>query len=207
MSTNPWVWVAAILTLCIYSFLYRENPFYRFAEHLLVGVSAGYGMAIVWHNSFIAKVWDPLVIHHQWWVILPLLIGVLVLAIFIPKYNWLIRIPIAFWVGSSAGISVPLAFQTDIFRQMQGAILTPGDFPNFWMGISAVVAFIGVVATLTYFYFSKEHKGFIGKTARAGIIFIMIAFGASFGYTVMARVSLLVGRVQFLLHDWLGLVR
>ena len=35
----------------------------------------------------------------------------------------------------------------------------------------------------------------------------MIAFGASFGYTVMARVSLLIGRIQFLLHDWLGVIQ
>ena len=34
----------------------------------------------------------------------------------------------------------------------------------------------------------------------------MISFGASFGYTVMARVSLLLGRFQFLLGDWLHLV-
>jgi hypothetical protein len=35
----------------------------------------------------------------------------------------------------------------------------------------------------------------------------MVTFGASFGYTVMARISLLTGRVLFLIDDWLGLVR
>jgi hypothetical protein len=34
----------------------------------------------------------------------------------------------------------------------------------------------------------------------------MVTFGASFGYTVMARISLLTGRVQYLLRDWLGLI-
>ena len=34
-------WIAAFLTLCVFSFLYRENPFYRFAEHLFVGSAAG----------------------------------------------------------------------------------------------------------------------------------------------------------------------
>ena len=36
-----------------------------------------------------------------------------------------------------------------------------------------------------------------------GILFIMVAFGASFGYTVMARISLLIGRFQFLIDDWI----
>ena len=66
---------------------------------------------------------------------------------------------------------------------------------------------IGVVCTLIYFFFSREHKGLLGYTSRLGIIFIMIGFGASFGYTVMARVSLLIGRVQFLLGPWLGLIQ
>ena len=47
------VWVAALLTLCIYSFLYRDNPFYRFAEHLFVGISVGYGIVLSIHQGFI----------------------------------------------------------------------------------------------------------------------------------------------------------
>jgi hypothetical protein len=46
----------------------------------------------------------------------------------------------------------------------------------------------------------------VGGVAKVGIVFLMIGFGSSFGYTVMARVSLLIGRVQFLLEDWLGLI-
>jgi hypothetical protein len=35
----------------------------------------------------------------------------------------------------------------------------------------------------------------------------MITFGASFGYTVMSRMSLLIGRIDFLFGDWLGMIR
>ena len=66
---------------------------------------------------------------------------------------------------------------------------------------------LGVITTLVYFFFSKEHKGLLGKTASVGIWFIMIAFGASFVYTVMARISLLIGRMNFLLYDWLGVIK
>ena len=68
------------------------------------------------------------------------------------------------------------------------------------------VSVVGVFATLVYFFFSKEHKGLLGGTAKLGIWFLMVAFGASFGYTVMARVSLLIGRLTFLLRDWLHLI-
>ena len=46
------IWIAAFLTLCIYSFLYRDNPFYRFAEHLFVGVSLGYSIVLSIHQAF-----------------------------------------------------------------------------------------------------------------------------------------------------------
>jgi hypothetical protein len=76
--------------------------------------------------------------------------------------------------------------------------MTAGS-PNYLL--TAIVV-LGVVSTLIYFYFSKEHVGVLGVTARVGIWFIMIAFGAHFGYTVMGRISLLIGRVYFLYHDW-----
>ena len=52
-----------------------------------------------------------------------------------------------------------------------------------------------------------EHKSAIGGVSVIGVWFLMIAFGASFGYTVMARMSLLIGRMQFLLKDWLGIIQ
>ena len=64
-----------------------------------------------------------------------------------------------------------------------------------------------VFTALFYFFFSVEHKGVFGATAKFGSWVIMVAFGAQFGFTVMARVSLLIGRIQFLLGDWLGLVQ
>jgi hypothetical protein len=70
----------------------------------------------------------------------------------------------------------------------------------------SVILLIGVMCTLAYFFFSREHKGALGVASRIGIIFVMVGFGAAFGYTVMARISLLIGRLQFLLGPWLGII-
>jgi len=66
-----------------------------------------------------------------------------------------------------------------------------------------LIILVGVVSVLVYFFFSVEHSGAVGKVSRVGIWFLMVSFGASFGYTIMARLSLLIGRVTFLLDDWL----
>jgi hypothetical protein len=72
-------------------------------------------------------------------------------------------------------------------------------------GMAALIL-IGVCAVVVYFFFSVEHTGAVGAISRVGIWFIMVAFGASFGFTIMARISLLIGRMQFLLGDWLSLL-
>ncbi|MCU0726945.1 MAG: hypothetical protein MUE73_14325 [Planctomycetes bacterium] len=68
------------------------------------------------------------------------------------------------------------------------------------------ILIVGTFCALMYFFFSVPHTGAVGRVARFGVLFLMIGFGASFGYTVMGRLSLLIGRVLFLLKDWLGLI-
>ena len=210
MSSDPWIWIGALLTLMIFSFLFRDNPFYKFAEHLFVGVANGYYIVYYWHNALWPNLFEPLLFDpslvNKVILIIPLLLGLMYFTRFIPKIGWLVRIPIGFMIGWGAGISIPAYFQAFLIKQLEGAIITPQNFTTPILGVWAVISLIGVVCTLVYFYFSKAHTGILKPAARIGIIFIMIGFGASFGYTVMARVSLLIGRIQFLLGPWLGLI-
>ena len=68
-----------------------------------------------------------------------------------------------------------------------------------WQKFNLSLIFVGVICTLTYFFFSVEHEGIVGGISKIGVVFIMVGFGAAFGNTVMGRVSLLIGRVQFLI--------
>ena len=66
--------------------------------------------------------------------------------------------------------------------------------------LNAIIILIGVSSVLFYFFFSVEHTGPGKIVARTGILFLMISFGAAFGYTVMARMSLLIGRLTDLIE-------
>jgi len=191
--------IAAILTLFIFSFLYKDNPFYRFAEHLLVGVSMGYAIPLVYINAFIPFVYRPIFLEGNFWLIIPSCIGILYIFRFTKNLSWLSRYPIAFGMGI-VGMGVPMSMHSSVLVQMRNA-MRPVD------SINSLLIFIGTVTILLYFYFSKPHKGLYGKITNVGIWFMMVGFGASFGYTVMARISLLIGRVQFLLGDFLGFIK
>jgi hypothetical protein len=71
-------------------------------------------------------------------------------------------------------------------------------------GYSQIIILIGAIAALVYFFFSTPHRGAIGKVATFGVWTLMIGFGATFGFTVMNRISLFVNRVQFLWLTWMN---
>lgn len=212
MSFDPFVWIAAILTLCIFSFLYKDNPLYRFAEHLFVGVAGGYSICIVWYNSLKPNLIVPLiggdtVLSDRLLLLVPAALSLFMLARLIPRIAWVSRFAIAFMVGTSVGPSIPSTLQARVLEQIGGIVKlgAPSDGTLLTVFNSLCLA-VGTICGLVYFYFSKEHKGVFGAAARVGIWFLMVGFGAAFGYTVMARVSLLIGRILFLMRDWLGLV-
>jgi len=367
------IWIIAFFTLALFSFMYKDNPVYKVAEHIFAGLTAGYQVGLVWHTVVLQKLWDPMM-GGDWWLFIPGILGFLMFARFWEKFSWVSRVSLAFVMGVTAGIFLISQLHGLVLPQMQSTMIastekidgsadafyfnqgelvlvndeaeiteattpvaapSPADslvstdnlpvidslvdtvpapvappvfeafplaklgstsssrdsvlikgadevviraeftdtsaleFGEFYAltfrikhsegapmdiveskvyannGISVtepapgsfvaeypynppdtldagvynlafkverrsvmflltIIIVVGVVSTLIYFYFSKEHTGALGVAAKVGIWFIMISFGAHFGYTVMGRVSLLIGRVQFLIEDWIG---
>ncbi len=193
--------IAALLTLCVLSFLFRENPFYRFAEHLAVGISAGYWMIILYNQSFIAKVVIPLR-EGNLLPIIPCLLGLLLFTRFFGKIGWVSRIPMAYILGVGSGAEIPLILQTYVLQQVH-ATMRPVGFTGAMLA-NLLIALM-VVCGVAYFFFSTRHTGAFGVATRVGIWTLMIGFGATFGFTVMGRFSLLLGRVNFLV-DWTRMI-
>ena len=192
--------IAAILTLFIFSFLYRDNPFYKFAEYLLVGISVGYFIVISIKTTVVPKLIFPIFREGDLLYLIPGILGFFMFLRFFPKLAWLSRISMALIIGAGAGVSIPAMMQAQIFAQMKASM---GSFAS----INNIIVVLAVITTLSYFFFSREHKGALGTSAKIGVFFMMLFFGATFGYTVMSRVTLLIGRAQFLLGDFLGIIK
>lgn len=198
-------WVATGLTLFIFTFLYEDNPLFKFAEHLYVGISVGYTIVKAYDTVIVRLIYEPMVKQGEWTLLFPLAIGGLMLARYVPRIAWLSRMAFAFVVGVGSGLVIPRVISSYILKQVEDTIrplvtTADGNLTFIWnpavpmSNLNAIIVLIGVVSVLFYFFFSVEHTGPIRVAARTGIIFLMIAFGAAFGYTVMARMSLLIGR-------------
>lgn len=197
--------VAAIATIAILTFLFGDNPIYRAAESLLVGISVGYAVVITWQNTLVDLLFRPLVSGSSWWLLIPLGLGLMLLGRFFRLTSPLAKLPIAVLIGSGAGVAIPAMLDARIIAQLSASTgsLATGDW---FATLSMLVLMAGLVCSLAYFYFSREQVGWFGGMTRSGIYFLMIFFGTTFGYTVMSRMSTLIGRLEFLLSDFLGLI-
>ena len=215
------IWVTCFLTLAAFSFLYRDNPLYKFAEHMYIGVSAGYYMyqglrstiypnLILYLQQGMAGTLPPDsagVLSYQWrWG--AAILGVLLLSRLIPKLNWISRWPMAMIIGAYAGLNIVGLTKANLVDQLHASfipIFSP-DMP-FWplLGeggatkpsvFNNCVMVLGLLFAMIYFFFSMGNKGPVQKVGMVGIGVIMVTFGATYGSIVLARVSLLIGRVQ-----------
>ncbi len=222
-SRSIGLWIAAMFTFGIFSFLYRDNPFYKIAEAVVVGVSAAYWMVVAFHTTLLpnlfGKIWPAWI--QSWampglkedrdlWYLVPLVLGVMLLWRLMPKGGWISRWPLAFFIGVFCGLRLMAYMHGDFLMQIRSAIVPMGVFGpdgfDFWESLRSLFLVGGLLVCLVYFFFSFEHKGFVGKTAKVGIWVLMITFGAGFGYTVMGRIALLAIRLEFLFDDWLWLI-
>ena len=202
-------WLAALITLMLFSILYKENPLYRIAEHLYVGASAAHGIVTTWNNTVKPAI-TSMPTKGTWWEIIPMVLGLLIYFNMYRPYAWVARIPMGFWIGYNAALVLSARQVIPFFNQMTSAIkplisMKAGVF-NLAQSINNILFVSIVLGVLIYFFFTVEHKGVFKYAANWGRLAIMIGFGASFGNTVMARISLLIGRLTFLFSDWLGLL-
>ncbi|MEE8148816.1 MAG: hypothetical protein V3T75_00060, partial [candidate division Zixibacteria bacterium] len=175
---DPGTIVAGILTIAILSFLYGDNPVYKMAETLLVGVSMGYVLVITWTNTLMAVLFKPLFVESEFWLIIPFIFGLLMFGRFHKSTSFLSRYSMAVLIGSGAGVAIPAMLGARTLRQMTATVeMVQGD--SFLTIFSGLVVVAGLFSTLSYFYFSREHEGIMGRSARVGTYFLMIFFGTT----------------------------
>jgi hypothetical protein len=220
------IWLTCLLTLAVFSFLYRDNPVYKLAEHIYVGVAAGY----YFYQAFRGTVYPNLIAHvadgidllqkgdpagwNAQWRWGALVLGLLVLSRLFPKISWISRWPMALVVGAFAGLNLLGFAQANLIDQINGTFLPlggqasgiegtmpflpPKHSPGEASLLNHIILVAGVLTVLTYFFFSANRPPVLARVGQVGIAFVMLTFGATYGSIVLARISLLIGRVQTL---------
>ncbi len=216
------IFLGGICSLAIFSFLYKENAFFRFFEHFFIGIATSWGIIVVFKESFWPKAIVPLfgldlVVFpdgtylepynkQRLLIILPMLFGSLYYFVLSRKYNWLAQLVIGFSFGASAGAAIRGMF-VELLPQITASFkplyVPASSFETF----SNLVFMFTMISAMSYFFFTFKRKenGLVTKVSYAGRWMMMGCFGAFFGSTVMARMALLVERLDFLINKWVAL--
>jgi hypothetical protein len=192
------LWTGWVLMLMIYSYpLYKENPVYRFAEHLYIAVMLAVNLVVNFGN--VMRICVTPMMQGDYLMIIPLILGIMIYAMLIPEYRWVSRYPIALLVGAGFGLGIRGSIGPNIQDAIVSTITRPTDGGAMaWINFLYIA--VGLVCSVLYFLLTYEHSGALQAPTRIGRLFIMIGLGAYFGNTVLFRFTMLTGRAQFFLQ-------
>ncbi len=196
---------AAIVTVGIFSFLYRDNPFYRACEHLLIGLSVGFSLVLVWNSVLVPKLLQPLFVEGHLLGLIPFILSLLMLLRLKNSLAYLSKPVLALVIGYGAGVSIPAMFEARVLRQIAASVepftIVADGSASALMLLGMVISLIGIITVMVYFFYTRPDTRLLSGVSRVGIYFMMVFFGATYGYTVTSRLTLLIGRIEFLLGD------
>ncbi len=211
------VWVGAILTLLVFSYLLRDTPLFRLAQAIFVGVAVGYATAVAIRYVLIPKLALPLLsnLDEGWHLWIPLGLGLLLFAKLRPAWSAAGNLSIGFLFGVGSALAISGALAGILVPQLYATVISFSPSDDLWTLINNLLLVIGTLGAFLSFRFiapaqPRPAARAVDALARGwGLVgrwFILFAFGAIFADTAVSRISVLINRVYFLLHDWLQIV-
>lgn len=202
--------IGLILTLLIFSYLIGDNPLFRSAIYIFIGVSSGYAAVVVWQYVLMPKLFSPLAsfdLKQNWLLIVPLILSVSLLAKLSPRIAWLGSFAMALLVGVGAATALSGAVVGTLIPQSRAAMNAFAS-PNFSDLLEGVVMLAGTVLTLIYFQFSAKRAAdgsvkrnlIIEVLAWGGRVFIAITFGVLFAGVYMAALTAMLERLSSMIN-------
>jgi hypothetical protein len=204
--------ISFLLTLMVLSYLIGDNPVFRMAVYIFIGVSAGYAAAVAFNQVVFPLLIVPLIsggLPERLLAVIPLALGILLLFKLSPRTARLGNASMGFLVGVGAAIAIGGGIIGTIFPQTQASMngFNLSAAGQFWLEkiSEGLVMLIGTVATLIYFHYgakatpSGPQRGKLtGILGWVGQVFIAITFGVLFAGVFMAAITALIERLNFI---------
>jgi hypothetical protein len=199
------IWFAALLTIWIYSIVFRDNLFFKFAEHTFVGAAAGHGIVMGVDNVRRYGL-APLTAGNYLYIIV-FILGLLLYTRYHGNYFWVSRFPLAVLVGIGIGLMMRTTVTSEFIAQIQSTAGMKVLGTDAWTAFSNLVFIIITLSVVYYFIFTfpKMHGGGLGIISTIAKYGMMAAFGYSFANTVLSRFNMIFGRFDFIMNTWLPL--
>jgi hypothetical protein len=186
-----------VLVLMAWSLLYRENVFFRVAESLVIGWFMAMSL-VVGLGILKGRVYQPLIIEGKWLspVLIVTILGLFYLLRLHKDTRWLARWPISLMAGVASAVAVKGAIYAQIIRLVAMESWAAGGMT----AINNIIILVFTLTGLSYFIFTREHKGALGVASSIGLYALMITFGWVAGTYLMSLISMSVGHMRTLMQ-------
>jgi ABC-type enterobactin transport system permease subunit len=215
-----WTLISFILTVLVFSYLFGDNPIFRFVSALFIGVAAGYFTVIIIYQVVLPRLVVPLLAGSSL-ALIPLVLSGLLLFKLSPRLSSLGNIPMAYLVGAGAAIAIGGAVFGTIFGQLKGVISSFDLRSGATSGSPIIIILegtfllVGTLAALAYFNFGAKNNPNKGPSrglvtsifAGIGKGFIAITLGAVFAGVLTATITALIERSDFILQTIKSFIR
>jgi hypothetical protein len=198
-------WVAALITILVFSYLLGERRLFRLAQHLLAGLATGYLVLLAVREVLIPRLVEPIgsgPANPLLWIA-ALLVLAMAGAAWLPRP--VVAVPVAVLVAATAAFALGGAVAGTLMPQLGAALVPAGVGPAELAGSIASLV-ITVLVLLAFLHGSPRRRVVVGA-AGAGRWLLLGGIGGWLGFLLVSRLSLLVDRVGFLLNGWLGIGR
>jgi len=198
-------WVAALITILVFSYLLGERRLFRLAQHLLAGLATGYLVLLAVREVLIPRLVEPIgsgAANPLLWIA-ALLVLAMAGAAWLPRP--VVAVPVAVLVAATAAFALGGAVAGTLMPQLGAALVPAGVGPAELAGSIASLV-ITVLVLLAFLHGSPRRRVVVGA-AGAGRWLLLGGIGGWLGFLLVSRLSLLVDRVGFLLNGWLGIGR
>jgi len=193
--------VGTFFIISVLSMLWKDNPIFRIGQQAIIGATIAHYILLNFKSALNNAVLPML--SGNFWLFIPLFLGVLMYTRLKNEIAWIARYPTSVLVGIGTGVMIAGTMRGQIIDQMKNTVLdlsksiASGDS----MGIfNYLLIVIGVVTSISFFTFTREHKGLLGASAKIGRIFLMISLGANWSGELVWYLTQLIGRLSWIIN-------
>jgi hypothetical protein len=193
--------VGTFFIISVLSMLWKDNPIFRIGQQAIIGATMAHYILLNFKSALNNAVLPML--GGNLLLFVPLLLGVLMYTRLKNEIAWVARYPTGVLVGVGTGVMIAGTLRGQIIDQIKNTVL---DLTNSAVSgnmtgiINTLLIAIGVVTAISFFTFTREHKGVLGISAKIGRIFLMISLGANWSGELVWYLTQLIGRLSWIIN-------
>lgn len=194
-------WVGAFFVISVLTMLWKDNPYFRFGQQAIIGSTIAhyvlFNMKTLINMALIPISKGDLLL------IIPLVLGLLMYTRLTKEYAWIAKYPTSVLVGVGIGVMIAGTLRGQIIDQIKATVVNIFTATSGIEALNAVIIAVGTVTAITFWIFTREHTGVLGKSAKIGRVFLMISLGANWAGEEVWYLTQMIGRLIFLINVWI----